>query len=1031
MAYDIGILALPDPNVPGGTFVVTEVPPPAAPPATTFTCRVTDGSGNLLVTVTSTTAPASSTPVSISAPVGASLHASLTWTGNLGLPLTASLELPGGSAASLSGIRVSFEWLALGDCLLAAGQQQEPPTSYQADFGASPNAYFLAQYPWISLPSFMTPQPEQVPDNFNSLLEPNFSALFCTTLFGSASLATIPLPVPADAGLVSCTFLLMNVIADSRTSLQQWMTVTFAFDVGSPVVAPIGGALVSTPIPWTPALASTRIPDGARTVTVTAALAPVALDGEPAVPPGSVVAMDNFRIDFIPLPPAVPAATVLWADGNDAVFANAVTGVVNGTVPLQVGTLTAPPAVAESIAFCGEGGTQQSFLHAYSTLSNEDLWAPGIQINGSVDSTPALSKRAMYVGASNGFLFGYDLTTLEQPKALWPPFCFTASSVTVVGTILSADETQVYLVTSAGVFGVSVAGSAPSLLWSAQTGISFAGALPAFDGKRIYAVSGRDLYAFDVTAPPVNAVLPITWRTPNNANWSAPTVTLGAFVLAGDAAGVLHALNLLTGATVGTIAAPGTNPGPITAVAAFGNVAVFAANGAGKLFAYTLTSGIQWQPTLGWNATLQGSPAAATIDDGIVYVAGTDGMLHAFDFGTGEPLWKRAANGNATASAVFVTKPLDRSTFFTQSQAIRTNGLGIPLATKYDKVCWLCSHNAYSAIATGWCLFPQQIGSIPYQLQNCGVRALMLDVWGQTINGQLEVVYKHESLGKPWLWGTSWQLLSDSLKEIKTWLDQNPDEVLTIILEQRVGRGAVAETELYKAFRAAALMPPVGGTTQNYVYWADRNNVAQNSQPAWDNNQPPGHGFPALQWMVDSGHRLAVFSDRNSSADPTAVGWQPPSDDGFAWLYKYAVENHFDYRCIRSPGIRRDQSYELDNPNVPLFVMNFFQNVAELPGGYVPMAVLGGLPLLYSFRQRRLLLAAAATLTVATLLPVLYTHAYGTIMDAARVAYDASKTVNRLPNFLAINFVEYGIPGWGPREAVEQINLLLPHNTRP
>ncbi|HVG22543.1 MAG TPA: PQQ-binding-like beta-propeller repeat protein [Thermoanaerobaculia bacterium] len=1014
MAYNVSVVALPDPNVASGTFVITEVPA-AGVSSVTFTCTVTDAGGHSIATVTASTSPASSAAIAVSTPSGASLTASLNYTS--GTAQTITLPLPGGSASALSGIRITFTWASLATATPISGT----PSTYAATFDAPTpaTAYFLSQYAWLTTPSPAIALPQQVFDDFNPYGD--YSALFLNTLFGGTTMTTTALAVPSGLATISANFLLQNAIIDRRTSMQQWLAVTFTFNSGTPVTVPVGGDVSLTPLPWIPISVSAPIPSGANSVTITIAGAPVASPGAPAVPLGPLAAMDDLTISFIATPPALPAPVLIYGDPTNVTFANAATGASNGTVPLQSGTLTAPPAVANGIAFCGEGGgVASTFLHAYQAATATDLWNPGIQITGSVDATPALGKGTMYVAASNGSLYGYSLATLATPATLWPPFRFTtATPLTAVGTFLSLDETLVFIVATCGIFAVNVSGTAPALAWSALTSVAFSSsALPAFDGTRIYAAAGTSLYAIDVTATPVNGTMPALWMAANSNTWSAPQLLASSVVLAGDSGGTLHALDILTGGSVWTLTPPGSSPGSIVATAAFANTAVFLASAQSTFYGYTLTSSAAWVATPGWNVSLNGGTAAATVVDGVVYVAGNDGRVHALNLGTGASLWSASTSGNPTTSPVYVLAPLSGRTTASTESAL----LAVPLSTTYDKVCWLCSHNSYSTYAENF-LFAQQMTSIPEQIQHYGVRALMLDVWQQNVGGTPQIVYAHENIGFLQL-TQEWTLFSDSLAEIKLWLDANPKEVLTILLEQRVARGSAGQTMLYDAFTKAGLMSASGSAAPSYIYWADRANVAQNGQPAWTNSA--SGGFPTLQWMIDSGHRLAVFSDRDYSADPTAqgAGWTPP-DDGFAWTFGFAVENQYDYNCLLTPfgAVRRSQSQPLTNASMPLFVMNFFENVSEWIGS-VAASGMPAVPIMLPTLQWWV-----GAIGASLMLPATYTHNYSAIMSAVRGAWNSSQPVNRLPNFLAMNFVEWQPSG--PQQAVAQINALLASGAAP
>lgn len=186
---------------------------------------------------------------------------------------------------------------------------------------------------------------------------------------------------------------------------------------------------------------------------------------------------------------------------------------------------------------------------------------------------------------------------------------------------------------------------------------------------------------------------------------------------------------------------------------------------------------------------------------------------------------------------------------------------------RYDEVIYATTHNAYSY--DGTFLFPNQTHPVSKQLDD-GVRGLMLDVY---MLGGVPVVYHGSSLlgAEPFI---------DLLVDIKDFLDQNPNEVVTIILECYI-----TSAQVEAAFASASLM--------SYLH-------AQPAQDPW----------PTLQDMINSGKRLVLFSDVNDAQN------QP----WYHYVWDYAVETHF------SNHARTDFScaYNRGNPANDLFILNHF-----------------------------------------------------------------------------------------------------------
>ncbi len=158
---------------------------------------------------------------------------------------------------------------------------------------------------------------------------------------------------------------------------------------------------------------------------------------------------------------------------------------------------------------------------------------------------------------------------------------------------------------------------------------------------------------------------------------------------------------------------------------------------------------------------------------------------------------------------------------------------------KFNEVAMVMTHNAYNINEEGF-QGPNQTFSISRQL-NDGVRGLMMDIHDQ--NGEVVVYHGFSLLGS--------QPLQEDLAEIKTFLDNHPNEIVSIIFETNV-TSTQLENELIDAGLFSYLHSHTLGTE-----WA------------------------TLQEMIDAGERLVIFSE---------------SDNGLsnqAW-YHYAWEHVFD-----------------------------------------------------------------------------------------------------------------------------------------
>ena len=213
------------------------------------------------------------------------------------------------------------------------------------------------------------------------------------------------------------------------------------------------------------------------------------------------------------------------------------------------------------------------------------------------------------------------------------------------------------------------------------------------------------------------------------------------------------------------------------------------------------------------------------------------------------------------------------------------NGFHELCTRSFAQVRYATTHNAMSSETDGW-IGPNQALDVPGQLA-AGVRGLMLDTYragGTNLLGQVQVpdddpdapylCHSICSLGK--------QPLVEGLVEIREFLDANPGEVITLIIESYLNHALTAA-----AFDDARL------TDYAYVH--------------------PGGAWPTLGEMIDSGKRLVVLQNR--AANPQ-YPWQMN-------VWAQAFDNPFsaasaaDFTCNRLRG-------STDNA---LFIFNHFLTV--------------------------------------------------------------------------------------------------------
>lgn len=200
----------------------------------------------------------------------------------------------------------------------------------------------------------------------------------------------------------------------------------------------------------------------------------------------------------------------------------------------------------------------------------------------------------------------------------------------------------------------------------------------------------------------------------------------------------------------------------------------------------------------------------------------------------------------------------------------------------YDQVRYVTTHNAMSSSTDSW-IRPNQHLDVPAQLE-AGVRGLMLDTYRAGLKNQFDQIQIPDAdpdasflchavcaLGN--------QPLAEGLSEIREFLDDNPGEVITFIIESYLSHELTAA-----AFDEAGLTP------YTYVHTGDT--------------------WPTLGQMIDANTRLVVLQD-------TGV------DPAYPWLmnvWMHAFETNFsastaeDFSCTVNRGTTSND----------LFIFNHF-----------------------------------------------------------------------------------------------------------
>ncbi|KAF2606593.1 hypothetical protein F2Q68_00043416 [Brassica cretica] len=176
----------------------------------------------------------------------------------------------------------------------------------------------------------------------------------------------------------------------------------------------------------------------------------------------------------------------------------------------------------------------------------------------------------------------------------------------------------------------------------------------------------------------------------------------------------------------------------------------------------------------------------------------------------------------------------------------------------FNKYSWLTTHNSFARLGevskTGSVILAptNQQDSITSQLAN-GVRGFMLDMY----DFQNDVWLCHSFDGTCFNF-TAFQPAVNVLREIQLFLENNRDEVVTIIIEDYV-KSPKGLTRVFDTAGLRMFMFPVTRMPKNGADW------------------------PKLDDMIRQNQRLLVFtSDRSKEAT-----------EGIAYQWKYMVENQY------------------------------------------------------------------------------------------------------------------------------------------
>ncbi|KAF2321127.1 hypothetical protein GH714_034205 [Hevea brasiliensis] len=208
----------------------------------------------------------------------------------------------------------------------------------------------------------------------------------------------------------------------------------------------------------------------------------------------------------------------------------------------------------------------------------------------------------------------------------------------------------------------------------------------------------------------------------------------------------------------------------------------------------------------------------------------------------------------------------------------------------FNRYSWLTTHNSFARLgvrsATGSILLTpmNQQDSITDQLNN-GVRGLMLDMY----DFQNDIWLCHSFGGKCYNF-TAFQPAINVLKDVQVFLEANPSEIITIIIEDYVS----SPNGLTNVFNAAGLKK----------YWFPVSRMPKN-----------GGDWPTVDDMIQKNERLVVFTSKSAKE----------ASEGIAYEWRYVVENQYgDGGMIAGSCPNRAESPAMNTTSRSLVLANYF-----------------------------------------------------------------------------------------------------------
>jgi outer membrane protein assembly factor BamB len=253
---------------------------------------------------------------------------------------------------------------------------------------------------------------------------------------------------------------------------------------------------------------------------------------------------------------------------------------------------------------------------------------------GGTGGTPSVAGGAVYMAAEDGSIRSLDATTGKQQWSYARKVGISVKSGFDGYATASGDT--IYVTSDAGaLFALDAATGKPRWIatWPSSTDTLYAP--PAVDSGMVFvAAGGPDGGAYALDAATGKTV----WKTSHLLGFDArPVVANGVVYFASQSADTLVALDEKTGATRWSAGSSGIVSAPVA-----GSGLVYVAGADAIIRAFNANDGKPaWTFQTGGSIATQvfATGAAMTLDSGTLYAGSQGGMVYALDAATGKPRW--------------------------------------------------------------------------------------------------------------------------------------------------------------------------------------------------------------------------------------------------------------------------------------------------------------------------------------------------------------------------------------------------------